>query len=253
MSQIDKAIKFSNLHVKGTPVLLYNAWDAGSAKAAVRAGASAVATSSWAMAAAHGHTDGESIPVSLVREIVSRIASAVEVPVSVDFEGGYSASESGLSDNIARLLELGVVGINFEDRVVSGEGLYAVDVQARRIAAIRSAASKAGVPLFINARTDLFLGRGTPDPKDSMAAALDRGAAYAAAGASGYFVPGVKDEGLIGRLSERVELPVNVMMMSGVPSPKRLGELGVARVSWGHVPYVDAIASFERSAKAIYV
>jgi len=252
MSQIEKAKTFLNLHSKGRPVLLYNAWDAGSAKAVVRAGASAVATSSWAMAAAHGHTDGESIPVSLVHEIVSRVVSAVEVPVSVDFEGGYSSSESGLSDNIERLLALGVVGINFEDRVVSGEGLHAIDHQARRIAAIRSAATKLGVPLFINARTDLFLGRGTPDPKDSMTAALERAAAYAAAGASGYFVPGLKDEGLIGRLCERVELPVNVMMMNGVPSPQRLGELGVARVSWGHMAYVDAMAGLERAAKSIY-
>jgi 2-methylisocitrate lyase-like PEP mutase family enzyme len=252
MSQIDKAAKFQQLHVKGTPVVLYNAWDAGSAKAIVRAGASAVATSSWAVAAAHGHADAEDIPLALVHEIVRRVVSAVDVPVSVDFEGGYSASEAGVAANIAPLLALGVVGINFEDRVMNGEGLYAIDHQARRIAAIRAAATKAGVPLFINARTDLFLGRGTPDPKDSIADALARATAYAAAGASGFFVPGLKDEALIGQLCERVALPINLMMMNGVPAPERLAELGVARISWGATPYADAMAGVERAAKAIY-
>jgi 2-methylisocitrate lyase-like PEP mutase family enzyme len=252
MSQIDKATKLASLHVKGNPVLLYNAWDAGSAKAIVRAGAPAVATSSWAVAAAHGHADGESIPLSLVHEIVRRVVTAVDVPVTVDFEGGYSADESGLAENIERLLALGVVGINFEDRVVSGEGLHAIDRQARRIAAIRSTATRLGVPLFINARTDLFFGRGTPDPKDSLGAALERATAYAAAGASGFFIPGLKDEALIGRICEAVELPVNVLMLNGVPSPQRLAQLGVARVSWGTLAYTDAMAGLERAARAIY-
>jgi 2-methylisocitrate lyase-like PEP mutase family enzyme len=252
MSQIDKATQFRSLHVKGSPVLLYNAWDTGSAKAIVKAGAPAIATSSWAVAAAHGYADGESIPLALVHEIVRRISSAVDVPVSVDFEGGYSADESGLADNVERLLDLGIVGINFEDRVVSGEGLYAIDRQARRIAAIRGAATRKGVPLFINARTDLFLGRGTPDPKDSLGAALERAAAYAAAGASGFFIPGLKDETLIGRICEAVELPVNVLMLNGVPAPQRLAQLGAARLSWGTMAYTDAMASLERAAKAIF-
>jgi 2-methylisocitrate lyase-like PEP mutase family enzyme len=252
MSQIAKAQTFQSLHVKGKPVLLYNAWDAGSAKAIVGAGAPAVATSSWAVAASQGHTDGESLPISAVREIVRQIVRGVSVPVSVDFEGGYSVDESGLVANLEGLIGLGIVGINFEDRVVSGDGLHPIDHQARRIAAIRSAATKAGVPLFINARTDLFLGRGTPDPKDSLGDALARGKAYAAAGASGYFVPGLKDETLIARLCEQLDLPINVMILSGVPSPKRLGELGVARISWGNIPYADAMAGVERAAKAIY-
>ncbi|MBV8147252.1 MAG: isocitrate lyase/phosphoenolpyruvate mutase family protein [Gammaproteobacteria bacterium] len=252
MNQLDKAKRFAQLHVKGSPLLLYNAWDAGSAKAVMSAGAKAVATSSWAVAAAQGYSDGEDAPVELVEEIVGRITAVVDGPVSVDFEGGYSEDEAGLSENVTRLVKLGVIGVNFEDRVVRGEGLYAIDRQAQRIAAIRTAAQQAGVPLFINARTDLFLGRGTPDPADSVAPALERALAYAAAGASGFFIPGLKDEALIGRISDGVDVPVNVMIMSGAPSVQRLSELGVARISWGNIPYVEAMAGLERGAKKIF-
>jgi len=252
MNQLDKAKRFAQLHVKGSPLLLYNAWDAGSAKAVMSAGAKAVATSSWAVAAAQGYSDGEDAPLELVEKIVGRIVAAVDAPVSVDFEGGYSEDETGLSENVARLLKLGVIGVNFEDRVIRGEGLHAIERQAHRIAAIRTAAERAGLPLFINARTDLFLGRGTPDPADSVAAALQRAAAYASAGASGFFVPGLKDEVLIGRICEGVDLPVNVMIMNGAPSLQRLSGLGVARISWGNIPYVEAMAGLERAARKIF-
>jgi 2-methylisocitrate lyase-like PEP mutase family enzyme len=252
MNQLDKAKRFAQLHVKGSPLLLYNAWDAGSAKAVMSAGAKAVATSSWAVAAAQGYSDGEDAPVELVEEIVGRITAVVDGPVSVDFEGGYSEDEAGLSENVTRLVKLGVIGVNFEDRVVRDEGLYAIDRQAKRIAAIRTAAQQARVPMFINARTDLFLGRGTSDPAESVAAALDRASAYASAGASGFFIPGLKDEGLIGRICDRVDVPVNVMISEGAPSLQRLSELGVARISWGNIPYVEAMAGLERAARKIF-
>lgn len=252
MNQIEKAERFAQSHVKGSPILLYNAWDAGSARAVAEAGAKAVATSSWAIAAAQGHSDGEEVPLALVHEIVVRIVATSGVPVTVDFEGGYSEDESGLSENVAGLLDLGVVGINFEDRVVGGEGLHPVGRQAGRIAAIRAAADKAGVPLFINARTDLFLGRGAADPADSIEAALERASAYAAAGASGFFVPGLTNEDLIARVCRGAELPVNVMISNGAPSPRRLAELGVARVSWGNIPYVETMAGLGRAAANVF-
>jgi 2-methylisocitrate lyase-like PEP mutase family enzyme len=135
MNQSEKAARFAALHVKGAPLLLYNAWDAGSAQSILDAGAKAIATSSWAVAEAQGYRDGEAIPVGLVEQIVARIAGTIEVPVTVDFEGGYSDDDTVLAENVSRLLELGVVGVNFEDRVVQGVGLYAVDRQAHRIAA----------------------------------------------------------------------------------------------------------------------
>src|SRR5262249_386534 len=173
MNQNDKPVHFAALHVKGAPLLLYNAWDAGSAKAIVDAGAKAIATSSWAVAEAQGYRDGEAIPVGLVEQIVARIAGTIEVPVTVDFEGGYSDDDNALAENVSRILDLGVIGINFEDRVVKGVGLYAVDRQARRIAALRDAADKKGINLFIIARTDLFLGQ-KGDPAQSVGDALDR-------------------------------------------------------------------------------
>jgi 2-methylisocitrate lyase-like PEP mutase family enzyme len=251
MNQKQKAEEFAKLHVKGKPLVLYNAWDAGSAKAILETGAKAIATSSWSVAEAQGYRDGESIPLPFVEQIIARIASSVEAPLTVDFEGGYSESEDGLADNIARLIDLGVVGMNFEDRVVDGKGLYAVDRQAKRIAALRKTADAKRVPLFINARSDVFFQDG--DPKTFIDDAEKRAKAYAAAGASGFFVPGLIDEALIGRLSESVALPVNIMVMAGVPSNARLAELGVSRISYGPIPYIEAMRALKEQAKRIHV
>src|SRR4030088_2889572 len=160
MNHTEKAKRFAELHVKGKPLLLYNAWDAGSAKAILAVGAKAIATSSWSVAEAQGYRDGEAIPIELAEQIIARIAATIDAPVTVDFEGGYSEDDGELADNISRLLDLGVIGINFEDRVVKGSGLYDIDRQARRIAAIRKAAKQKGVDLFINARTDVFFEHG---------------------------------------------------------------------------------------------
>ena len=162
----------------------------------------------------------------------------------MDFEGGYTEDDGQLAANTARLLDLGVIGINFEDRIVKGSGLYSVDRQARRIAAIRKAAERKGVDFFINARTDVFFEHGD----DAVAEALDRAKAYAAAGASGFFVPGLVNDALIGRVAEAVTLPVNVMVMDGVPSNGRLSELGVARISYGPIPYVRAMIGLRQEA-----
>ena len=246
MNQAEKAARFAELHVKGAPLLLYNAWDAGSAKSILDAGAKAIATSSWAVAEAQGYRDGEAIPIGLVAQIIARIAGTIDAPVTVDFEGGYSDDDRVLAENVSRLLELGVIGINFEDRVVQGAGLYAIDRQARRIAAIRDAAGKKGVDLFINARTDLFLGQ-EGDPAKSIGDALDRAKAYAAAGASGFFVPGLRHDALVGRICDGA-LPVNVMVMDGVPPNEHLTKLGVSRISYGPIPYIRAMGMLQQEA-----
>ncbi len=223
MSQTKKAKQFAALHVKGTPVILYNVWDAGSAKAIVDAGAEAIATSSWSVATAQGYEDGEDLPLPLAEQIVERIAAAVDVPVTVDFEGGYSDDDRKLGSNISKLLDLGIIGINFEDRVVKGKGLYDIDRQAKRIAAIRHAAERKGVLLFINARTDVFL-------------------------ASGFFIPGLTEADHIRRIAEEATLPVNVMVIDGVPSNDKLAKLGVARVSYGPIPYIEAMEALQKRA-----
>jgi len=252
MNQTEKAKRFAGLHVKGAPLLLYNAWDAGSAKSILDAGAQVIATSSWSVAAAQGYGDGEAIPIELAEQIVGRIAATVDIPVTVDFEGGYSEDDGELAANISRLLDLGVIGINFEDRIVKGSGLYSVDRQARRIAAIRKAAEQNGIDLFINGRTDVFFEHGE-DAAQAVSEALDRAKAYAAVGASGFFVPGLVEEALIGQICEGVSLPVNVMVMDGVPSNARLSELGVARISYGPIPYIRAMRALGQEARTTFI
>ena len=246
MSQLNKAKHFAALHKQGTPILLYNAWDAGSAKAIVDAGAKAIATSSWSVAAAQGFKDGEDLPLAFAEQIFGRIVATIDVPISVDFEGGYSDDDRKLAANVVKLLDLGIIGINFEDRVVKGKGLYDIDRQAKRIATIRQAAEQKGIPLFINARTDVFLGNG-----NDVDEALRRSQAYASAGASGFFVPGLTASDQIQRVVKESTLPVNVMVMEGLASNENLSQLGVARVSYGALPYIELMGTLRREASTL--
>ena len=253
MSQAEKARAFADLHRPGDPLLLYNIWDAGGAKAIAEAGARAVATGSWSVAAAQGYPDGQAIPLDLVLTIVARIAATVDVPVTLDFEGGYAEAPDDLAANLARVIAAGAVGINFEDQVVGGAGLHPVAAQGERIAALRGAAETAGLPFFLNARTDLFLKEKDRGRHGDLAAgAIERAAAYAEAGASGFFVPGLVDPDLIGAICEATSLPVNVMMLDGAPSTEALASLGVARISHGPGPYFTAMkdlaARFRKAA-----
>jgi 2-methylisocitrate lyase-like PEP mutase family enzyme len=211
----------------------------------------AIATSSWAVAKAQGYQDGEAIPVEFVEQVAARIVATIHVPVTVDFEGGYSDVDDDLAGNVARLLDLGVIGINFEDRVVKGSSLYDIARQAERIAAIRETAEKSRAGFFINARTDLFLGQGR-DATRSIGEALDRAKAYADAGAAGFFIPGLTDAALIARICEGAPLPVNVMVMNGVPANDELAKLGVARISYGAIPYIRAMGDLHQEAKKAF-
>ncbi|TQV70214.1 isocitrate lyase/phosphoenolpyruvate mutase family protein [Exilibacterium tricleocarpae] len=243
MNQAAKARTFTELHNPGQPLALYNIWDAGGAAAIAKAGAKAIATASWAVAAAHGYADGEQIPLALVLPIVTRITETTTLPVTVDFESGYAAAPAAVAANVKQVLEAGAVGINFEDQIVGGSGLYATAAQCDRLRAIRETAQAQGIPLFINARTDLFLKQSDSNKHaELMEEAKARAAAYAEAGASGLFAPGLADAELIGELCEAVKLPVNIMMNENVPSPTELATLGVARISCGPGPYRIAMA-----------
>lgn len=251
MQQKEQATLLAFLHVKGNPLVLYNAWDAGSAIAIRDAGSPVIATSSWAVAAAQGYADGESIPFDFVEQLIARIAAAVDLPVTVDVEGGYSDDPHVCAANVARLMDHGVVGINFEDRIVDGAGLHGIDAQCARIAAIRAMADARDVPLFINARTDLYLGSGIKPP-EGIPEAKQRAAAYARAGASGFFVPGLVDLAAIRELCDTVELPLNVMAMPGLPSARELGDAGVARISHGPGAYLLAMEAIRHAARDLH-
>lgn len=238
-AQTGKAQAFKASHVKGKPLVLHNIWDAGTARVAMEAGASAVATGSWSVAAAQGYPDGEKIPLDLLITILERIVATVDIPVSVDIEGGYGRDAETLRQTTERVITAGAIGINFEDQVVGSKTLYSIDEQAGRIQAIRQAAEECSLPLFINARTDLFLQSGNAAEHPALLQdALVRARAYHDAGASGLFVPGLIDETLIAELCDATPLPVNIMMVSNAPSITRLAELGVSRISHGPLPYV---------------
>ncbi|MBX5231931.1 isocitrate lyase/phosphoenolpyruvate mutase family protein [Rhizobium sp. NLR4a] len=253
MNQTENAKAFAALHRKGDPIVLYNIWDAGTAKAIADAGAKALATGSWSVAAAHGFADGEKLPMSVLVETAKSISDAVDLPLSVDFEGAYSADPDRAAANVAQLMEVGAIGINFEDRVVSGDGLYPVESQAARIRAIRAMADGRDIAFFINARTDLFLAESDLSKHASLVdEAIERGRAYAAAGGSGFFVPGLIEPALIEKICAASSLPVNIMMRAGAPDVKTLAKLGVGRISYGPGPYRSMMEKLKQEAAAIY-
>ncbi len=252
MTQADKAQAFRSLHVPGDPVLLYNVWDAGGAATLTKAGASAIATGSWGVAEAQGYRDGQAIPLEFLLRIVERIVAATDLPVSVDFEGGYGEAPQDVAENVAQLMQAGVIGINFEDRIIGGKGLHPASDQAARIAAIRAQAEAEGVPLVINARTDVFF-QGHPPAEQGglLPDALARATAYRDAGADCFFVPGLKDPSLISEVCEGAGLPVNVMMAGIEASPADIAALGAARLSYGPAPYRDAMRGLAEGFRAV--
>jgi 2-methylisocitrate lyase-like PEP mutase family enzyme len=236
---------FAALHVPGDPVILYNIWDVGSALAVVAAGAEALATGSHPVADANGWPDGQHVPLDFVFANARRIVDAVEVPLTVDFEGAYSIDPHQGGANVARLKETGAVGCNFEDQVIGGEGVHPLDLQVKRISAIREAV---GSDFYINARTDLFLKAQTYD--DSLVdQVVERGKAFADAGASGFFVPRLADPKQIERVVREVPLPLNVIAFPGAPNKKVWAEAGVARISHGPFPHRALMANLTEMAR----
>jgi 2-methylisocitrate lyase-like PEP mutase family enzyme len=254
-NQTVKAEAFQRLHVPGDPVVIFNAWDAGSAQAVAAAGAKAIGTGSWSVAAAHGYPDGEQMPLSLAIANIERIVRAVaDLPVTMDLESGYGPRPQDVAQSVSLAIGAGAVGINLEDGFPDENGMHGIDVQVERIRAARAAADALAVPLYINARTDYFL-QSAPDRHDAamVKAALERAAAYAAAGASGLFVPGIWRAEHIRAVCAGTPLPVNVMMMSTLPPPAELARLGVARISHGPGPYRAAMDFVERAAREALV
>ena len=239
---------FAKLHVPGDPVVLFNAWDAGSAVAVAKSGAKAIASGSASVSMANGFGDGEEVPFELALANAARMVKAVDLPVTIDFEGGYATDTDGLAANGRRLAEVGVIGCNFEDQIVGTDRIYDTADHAKRIAALRQGVGDA---FFINARTDLFL-KAKAEAHDAALAdqAIERGLAYADAGASGYFIPGLADISLVERICAAVPLPVNAMHLPGGPTRSGWAGAGIARVSHGPFPFMDMQKWLTEQAKA---
>jgi 2-methylisocitrate lyase-like PEP mutase family enzyme len=236
-----RADAFRALHVPGRPIRIANAWDAGSARLIESCGAAAIATTSAGLAWARGYPDGNALPPAVLAAAVAEIVRVVSVPVSVDAEGGYSDDPSIVGENVRAIIEAGGIGINIED------GSASPDLLAAKISAARAAGDAAGVRLFINARTDVYL-RGLVATEAAVAESLARGRRYADAGADGLFVPGVKDPDAIRELAAGSSLPLNVLVVPGLASIDELAVLGVARVSAGSQIAQAAASLARRSA-----
>lgn len=237
---------FRALHVPGDPLVLFNIWDAGSAKAVAAAGAQAIATGSYGVACARGSSDGENLSLDAALANLAEILSVTDLPTSIDMEAGYGASPSEVGASVARARALGAAGINMEDRLPGSNELLPVSEAAVRI----GAAAASG--LFVNARCDTFRGRNAGAEGTKLVAdTLERARAYADVGAGGLFVPFLADAGCIAAICEGSPLPVNILWSPPCGDRAALAALGVARISHGHQPWAAAMAWLEAEAKTV--
>jgi 2-methylisocitrate lyase-like PEP mutase family enzyme len=244
-SQREKAEELRRLHAAPEPLVLVNAWDAASARVVAAAGARAIATASWSIAAAHGVADGEALAREAMIEAVGVVARAVEFPVTADLERGYGDARL----TVEAALAAGAVGCNLEDSDGAG-GLWPAAEHGAVVAAARAAGDAAGIPLVINARTDVYLTGAVP-PDERLFAALERGAAYLDAGADCIFVPGVRDVPTLEALAKEMGGPISVLGGANGPPLAELARIGVARVSSGPGPLGGAMAARRRAAEAL--
>lgn len=236
-----RATLFHSLHTSQHPLALSNAWDVASAVVIEAAGAPAIATTSAGVAWSLGAPDGDRLDRSRAVAVITAITAAVEVPVTADIEGGLAPTPDGVADTVTAVLEAGAVGINIED------GSRAPETMSMNVAAARRSADAAGVPLYINARTDVFLA-GIGDPEQRLAETIERARRYVDAGASGIFVPGVGDAETIAALTSAISVPVNILVGHGALTVSELAALGVGRVSLGSDVALAAYAVAQRAA-----
>jgi 2-methylisocitrate lyase-like PEP mutase family enzyme len=232
--------KFFHLHHQEKPLIIANAWNVKSAQIIANNDYAAIATSSGAIADSLGYADGEKIPFSELLYIVQRITSSVNIPVSVDLERGYTNDLAELNDNIQKLVDVGVAGINLED--AQGEEIY-----LRKLNSVKNYLVKNNQQLFINARTDGFLQK----LDAPMEVTLKRAKLYEDAGADGLFVTGVQDIELIKEITSSVALPVNVVGVSKLSSIEELTKSGVRRISMAVLLYKSTYNQLDKLVRDI--
>ena len=240
-AQQERAVRFADLHAADQPLLLTNAWDATSARVLAAAGAPAIGTTSFGVALSNGVWDGELLPLEAALDIARAIASAVDVPVTVDLEAGRGAGPDDVRESVALVIACGAVGINLEDSIPGKPGaLFGVPEQSARLAAARAAAAASGVPVFINARCDVYFGAKIAADAQ-LGEVLARARAYRDAGADGLFLPGLLDLPVIASITSQTELPLNVMTGENMPPVGDLADAGVRRVSQGGASFLAAL------------
>ncbi len=237
----DRAATFRRLHAPGNLLVLPNVWDAGSARVIEACGAAAIATTSAGLAWSRGYPDGSALPAKVLLRAVGEIARVLTVPLTVDVEDGYSADPRAVAETVVAVMDAGAVGINIED------GAGTPELLCTKIAAVKAAAVRTGIDLFVNVRTDVYL-RGLVPAERAMAETLERARSYRDAGCDGLFVPGLADGAAIRAIAEQITLPLNLMVVPNLPPVAELRKLGVRRVSAGQFIAQAAYAIARRAA-----
>jgi 2-methylisocitrate lyase-like PEP mutase family enzyme len=232
---------FRGLHQGPAVLVLPNAWDAGTARMIESIGAKAIATTSAGLAWARGYPDGNALPVEQLIGATRDIARVIRVPLTVDIEAGYSADPSAVAELAVRILDNGAVGINIED------GDASADLLCKKIAAVREKAARSGADLFINARTDVYLGVASRDA--AMEEVIHRASRYRDAGCDGLFVPGLSNGDAMAAIVEAIDpMPLDIMALPSLPSMEALLRHGVRRLSAGSALAQAALSCTSRLA-----
>ena len=232
--QIEKAKRFHDLHYAGKMLILPNIWDTLGALLLESLKYPAIATASAAIAYTNGKNDGEQMLFSDVLSVLKKIATSVDIPLTADIESGYAENDTQLQQNIKLIIETGIVGINIEDTNKRTKEFFTIEAQCHRIRLIKKAAGEMGIPIFINARTDIFFRHdvfSTPELK--IDEAIKRGTAYKDAGADCFFPITLIREEDIQQLVNTLNMPINVLLIPGIPDLNTLCKMGVARASLG--------------------
>ena len=243
-----KALRFLRLHKGPAMLVLPNAWDVASARMFEASGFNALGTTSAGIAYSLGYPDGQRIPREEMLAAIRRIAAAVTIPVTADVEAGYGPWPEDVANTVRAVLDAGAVGLNLED-AANDLVMFDLAQQVERVHAAREAASAAGVPLVINARTDVYLIHGEGEGRFDDA--LRRLTAYRDAGATCLFLPGVRDPNLIARMVRALSAPLNVLAGPGTPRAGDLENMGVARLSLGSGPMRAAMGMLRQVAREL--
>jgi 2-methylisocitrate lyase-like PEP mutase family enzyme len=244
MDQKAKADSLRALHHAPEILVLPNAWDAISARIVEAEGFPAIATSSAGLAAVLGYPDGQQIPRAEMLFLIGRIAATVKVPVTADVEAGYDDPAATTQD----LIKAGVVGLNLED--MAGNELIPLAQQLETIRTVIATAKNAGIPIVLNARTDIFLTQ-HGDEATRFDRAIERLNAFHAAGADCLFAPGVTDLETIARLVSNLKGPLNILATVPTLTVPDLQRLGVRRLSIGSGTSRVALGALQRFARQI--
>lgn len=246
-----KAELLRKLHTGPRMLVLPNAWDVASARVLEELGYPAIATTSAGVAFSLGYPDGQRVSRDEMLEVVARIARAVRVPVTADMESGYGTTTKDMAETAKEIVAAGAVGLNFEDVVGDTESSQVdTTLQTEKIRALRETSASAGVPLVINARTDVYLMPIGPETT-RFERTVERLRAYRAVGADCVFAPGVKERELIEKLVKAVAAPLNILVTPGCPPIPELEKLGVARASIGSGVMRSALGLVRRIGKEL--